>query len=187
MEQAYYNPSHPDSFGSAAGVLRQTKSNFNDVKQFLSNQDAYTLHADVRRRFPRRKTLAFGKDDLWQADLIDLSSLSSTNDGFRYLLTAIDILSKKARAVPLKNKTADAVVAGFREFFKQEKPKHLQTDKGTEFLNTKLQKFLIDENVKHYTSQNEDTKCAVVDRWHRTILAKVYRKTPLVIWASYKI
>ena len=64
MEQTYYKSSHPDSFGSAAGVLRQTKSNFNDVKQFLSNQDAYTLHADVRRRFARTKTLAFGKDDL---------------------------------------------------------------------------------------------------------------------------
>ena len=110
----------------------------------MSNQDAYTLHTDVRRRFPHRKTLAFGKDDLWQADLVDLSSLASTNDGFRYLLTAIDVLSKKAHAVPLKNKTADGMVAAFREFFEEEKSKFLQADKGTEFLNAKFQKFLTD-------------------------------------------
>jgi len=80
MEQLYYTPTLPDSFGSLAGLKRQTGSE-KDIVKFLSEQDAYTLHKNVTRRFPRRKTLAFGIDDLWQADLVDLSSLSRANDG----------------------------------------------------------------------------------------------------------
>jgi hypothetical protein len=55
------------------------------------------------------------------------------------------------------------------------KPNYLQTDKGTEFLNSTFQKLLTDNGIKHYTSENDDVKCAVVERWHRTILAKLYR------------
>ena len=177
MENAYYDVPRADSYGSFAGVERQNKTlKRNDIDKFLSEQDAYTLHANVRRRFKRRKTLAFRIDDLWQADLVDLSRISSSNDGFRYLLTSIDVLSKYARVAILKTKSADAVTNAFRTFLnRNKKPTHLQTDKGTEFLNSKFQQMLKDEGIKHYTSQNEDIKCAIVERWHRTLLAKLYR------------
>ena len=176
MQDAYYDLPRPDSYGSSAGVRRQGKAlKPTDVDRFLSKQDAYTLQANVRRRFARRKTLAFKIDDLWQADLVDLSRLSSDNDGFRYLLTCIDVLSKFARIATLKTKSADAVTAAFRTLLTDVKPTHLQTDKGTELLNSKFQRMLKDEGIKHYTSQNEDIKCAIVERWHRTLLAKLYR------------
>ena len=97
MHSSYYDPIAPDSFGSAVGLQRQTKGHHSpvDIRRFLAQQDAYTLHADVKRRFPRRKTLALAMNDLWQADLVDLSSLASSNDGHRYLLIRIDVLSKK--------------------------------------------------------------------------------------------
>ena len=176
MDKIYYDLPRADSYGSISGLKRQTKGkNIDSVRDFLSRQDAYTLHAEVRRRFPRRKTLAFGINDLWQADIVDLSSLASTNDNYRYLLTAIDVLSKVGRARPLKTKSAESVVSAFREMIKDHNIKHLQTDKGSEFLNFKFQKMLADEGIKHYTSQNEDIKAAVVERWHRTLLAKMYR------------
>jgi hypothetical protein len=37
-----------------------------------------------------------------QADLVDLAKLSSYNKGFKYLLTCIDVLSRYAWVVPLK-------------------------------------------------------------------------------------
>jgi transposase InsO family protein len=175
MEEAYYTVSKPDSYGSASGLRRQTNTNLGSIYKFLSRQDAYTLHRDIRRRFPRRKTLAFGIDDLWQADLIDLSSISRANDGFRYILTCIDVFSKFAQAVPLKTKTAAAVTDAFSSMIKNRKAYYLQTDKGTEFLNATFQKLLKDNGIKHYTSENDDIKCAIVERWHRTILAKLYR------------
>jgi len=174
METLYYTPPLPDSFGSVAGLHRQHGKK-RKVIDFLTKQDAYTLHRDIKRRFPRRKTLAFGIDDLWQADLVDLSSLSRDNDGYRYILTCIDVFSKFARVALLKTKTAKAVTDSFAELIRDKKPTLLQTDKGTEFLNTAFQKLLADKNIKHYTSENDDIKCAIVERWPRTILAKMYR------------
>jgi transposase InsO family protein len=173
MEARYYTTSSADSYGSARGLQRHFSRR--RVAEFLPEQDAYTLHRDVRRRFARRKTVSTGINDLWQCDLVDLSALSRSNDNYKYLLTCIDVLSKYGRVVPIKNKTAGAVTNAFAEMIKDVRPRLLQTDKGTEFLNSTFQKLLSVNGIKHYTSQNDDIKCAVVERWHRTLLAKLYR------------
>jgi transposase InsO family protein len=175
MNTFYYTPALPDSFGSVTGLKRQSAKPKRKVTDFLVRQDAYTLHRDIKRRFPRRKTLSLGIDDLWQSDLVDLSTLARSNDGYRYLLTCIDVFSKYARVAILKTKAAAVVASAFETLLEERKPKHLQTDKGTEFLNITFQQLLADNGIKHYTSENDDIKCAVVERWHRTILAKLYR------------
>ena len=43
-----------------------------------------------------RITFTTGIDDLWQADLVNLSSISKYNDGYKFLLTVIDVFSKYA-------------------------------------------------------------------------------------------
>ena len=45
-------------------------------------------------------------DEQWQADLVDMQSFARGNKGIKFLLTVIDVLSKRAWAVPLKNKTS---------------------------------------------------------------------------------
>ena len=175
LESAYYTLRSPDSYGSAAGLQRQVDASRSSVRDFLSKQDAYTLHRDVVRRFPRRKTIALSINDLWQADLVDLSSLSRANSGFRYLLTTIDVFSKYARVAALKTKSASEVTTAFDHLIQHTACKLLQTDKGTEFRNSMFQKLLRDNNIRHYTSENDDIKCAVVERFHRTLLSKLYR------------
>jgi len=55
--------------------------------------------------------------------------------GYRYILTVIDCLSRRAWAIPLKNKTKAIVGRCFREIFKKEKlqPRVIWTDRGREF------------------------------------------------------
>ena len=108
----------------------------------MLKQDAYTLHKPVRKHFKRRITFTTGIDDLWQADLVDLSSISKYNDAYKFLLTVIDVFSKVAWAVPLKNKSGQTLTEAFSKLFQERKPAHLQTDKGTEFLNGSVQKLI---------------------------------------------
>ena len=82
MEQVYYDPREPGSFSGARNLQRYTGKDKRTVEKFLSSQDAYTLHKPTRARFPRRKTYAKGIDDLYQADLVDVSSISHHNDGY---------------------------------------------------------------------------------------------------------
>ncbi|GFT49030.1 chromo domain-containing protein [Trichonephila clavipes] len=109
-EKLYYNPKEPASFGgvkrlSDASGLKKTR-----VRKFLSGEDPYTLHFPVRYKFQRRKTIAYGVNELWQSDLVDLQKISRFNRGYRYLLTIIDAMSRYLRAfLSLRSKTKKLV------------------------------------------------------------------------------
>ncbi|RWR99203.1 hypothetical protein B4U79_05222, partial [Dinothrombium tinctorium] len=106
---------------------------FHDVNQWLSTQPTYTLHKTARKRFERNKIIVSGIDEQWQADLADVSSFSSLNKGFKYLLCVIDVFSKFAWVIPIKNKKPVSIVNAFIKIFRKRKPLYLQTDKGKEF------------------------------------------------------
>jgi len=92
---------------------------------------------------PRCKTYSKGIGDLYQADLVDLTNISSYNDKYRFLLTVIDVFSKKAWVEPLLSKSADRVTDVFEKVLSSApKCAMLQTDRGTEFLNDKFQSML---------------------------------------------
>ena len=115
-------------------------------------------------------------DDQWQADLVDMQFCWRKNDGFRYLVTVIDVLSKYAWVVPLKDKTGDSLIAAFDHIFKTSgrKPQRLQTDARTEFLNRKFQAFLRRQGVHHFVTYNQ-TKAQIAEQFNRTLKEKMWR------------
>ena len=56
------------------------------------------------KKFKKRKVYSAFKVNIWGADLADMQLLSKFNKGFRFLLCVIDIFSKYAWVVPLKDK-----------------------------------------------------------------------------------
>ena len=175
--ESYFDSRHPASFSGNQNFHRHLDKKFTikQIKDWLSKQDSYTLHKPVRWRFQRRKIYAKCIDDLWQADLADFSSLSKYNDNFKFLLTCIDVLSKYAWVVPLRNKTRKTITDAFSKIIPQRQPIHLQTDKGSEFKNKLFQSFLENHKIKFYTSENNEIKAAVVERFNRTLENKMYR------------
>ena len=181
LTSIYLDPSHPASFGGLDAVYRAVKEEGKNkisrkqVQDWLSQQDVYTLHKPARRRYKRSRVIVPGKDAQFQADLVDVQSLSRYNKGFKYLLTCIDIFSKYAWVIPLKNKQGQELVKAFRNIISSgRKPIKLQTDKGTEFLNRQFQKFLRDNNI-HFFTVNSGLKASVVERFNRTFKNKMYK------------
>ena len=79
-----------------------------------------------------------------------------------------------AYSVSIKNKSCDSMVQAFTELLqKAGLLLKLQTDRGTEFANKKLQTFSKWQNIKH--SHNFDTKASVVERFIRTLKGKLWR------------
>ena len=68
----------------------------------------------MRRQFKRNRDIVGGIDQQWQIYLADMQSMQKFNDGYRYLLVCIDVFSKYAWVVPLKNKTSPALVEAFK-------------------------------------------------------------------------
>ena len=137
LHRHYYDPKRVGSYGGVAALRRVVPAE-RDVERWLSTQDAYTLHKPVRRHFKRRCVVVGGPNQQWQADLVDMSRLKTANDGTTFLLTVIDVFSKRAWCIPLKSKSAASLVAAFRRLLNDvnnNRPTTLQTDKGSEFLN----------------------------------------------------
>ena len=59
-----------------------------------SNQLANDLHKPVLSRFDKRTVFAKHVNDIWTAELFDMSPFSRSNKGYKYLLTVIDVFSK---------------------------------------------------------------------------------------------
>jgi len=175
MDVVYNRLRAPGSFGGVRNLRRYSGRSERDARRFLAEQDSYTLHKPRRIRFPRRKTYSKGIGDLYQIDLVDLSNLAPHNDGMRYLLTCIDVFSKRAWAIPVRTKSARDVTRAFETVLEDGKCNMVQSDKGTEFLNSTFQTMLKRHGIKFYTSENEDLKAAVVERFNRTLKTKMFR------------
>ncbi|GFY66003.1 uncharacterized transposon-derived protein F54H12.3 [Trichonephila inaurata madagascariensis] len=121
----YENPEVPNSFGGVEALHRSLKGKYSkkDVKHWLSQKDAYTLHKPVRHKFQNNRVFVSDIDRQFQADLVDMQSLAEFNKGYKYLLTCIDLFSKFAWAAPLKDKFGKSVKSGLEIIFKERKPK----------------------------------------------------------------
>ena len=72
------------------------------------------LHKPIIRKFNKRKVYSSFKNNIWVADLADMQLLSKFHKGIKYLLCVIDLLSKYAFVVPLKDKKGLSIVNTFQ-------------------------------------------------------------------------
>ena len=77
------------------------------------------LHKPIINKFNQRNVYSQFKDNIWGVDLADMQSLSKKNNGIKYLLCAIDLYSKYAFVIPLKDKKGISIVNAFNKIIKQ--------------------------------------------------------------------
>lgn len=136
---------------------------------------ANELHKPARKNFERRSVIVYGKNDLWQADLVEMISYSKKNKGYKYILCVIDCFTKYAWAIPLKSKTGKEVSNAMFKILSTRSPKLLQIDNGKEFYNTSFDSLLSKYNVKKYSTYST-TKACIVERFNRTLKEKMFRE-----------
>ena len=171
----YTDIKNPGSFSGLSGFNKNNKKlKKTNIKNSLLTLPTYTLHTPAKHKFPRTKWIAGGIDDIWQVDLIDLRKIKFQNRHFEYILTSIDVFSKKAWAIPIKNKTANSCMQAFKTIFEKGRiPKTIFSDQGNEFkgvCDTLFQK----HKIKIITSKTK-LKASVIERFNRTIMEKNYR------------
>ena len=181
LSSVYYDPKRSGGFGGAERLYKDVKKegkfaiSRKEIREWLMKQDAYTLHKPMRRHFKRNRVIVGGIDQQWQMDLADMQSMQKFNDGYRYLLVCIDVFSKYAWVVPLKNKTGPTLVEAFKVILTSGcKPEKIMTDQGTEFLNKHFRALMKEEDIELYNTYNE-TKASIVERLIRTLKTKMWR------------
>ena len=104
-------------------------------------EDAYTLHRQLRRKFPRNPYTVCKFFDVWESDLINVQAFGKFNNNYKILLAVIDVFSKFLHILPLKIKFGTAVTSAFKSILENPKyskrilrqPIWVRTDKGKEF------------------------------------------------------
>ena len=116
------------------------------------------------------------KDNIWGVDLADMQLISKYNKGIRYHLCVIDLLSKYAWVVSLKDKKGTTIVNVFQSISNnlKRKPNKIWVDQGSEFYNTHFKKWLKDNNIEKYATHNGG-KSVVAERFIRTLKNKIYK------------
>ena len=90
---------------------KQQKQQQQQQQQQLSAKEVFRPHIT---KFRRERITPLYKDETWSADLIDKLSLSKYNNNYKFVLTVIDIFTKYAWAIPLKNKSGLSITIGFK-------------------------------------------------------------------------
>lgn len=135
------------------------------------------LHRPITKKFKRAQVITTGINDIFAADLADMSQFADENDGYKYLLTVIDCFSRFAWAVPIKDKKGDTVLDAFKEIVvkSKRKPNRLWVDQGKEFVNHKMVHWLKENNILIYHTYGEH-KASICERFNRTLKSLMWRR-----------
>jgi len=175
LKKLYYDPSNPASYGGAERLWREAIKEIPDlkliqVKRWLRGQDTYTMFRPVRKKFERVHTLVDAIDEQHQGDLLDVQWFARFNDGVKFLLIIIDIMSRYAWVRPLRDKSSKTVVAAMKSILDEGRvPKKLQTDQGKEFVNSQFKQLMQSYGIHFFTTTDDIIKCALAERFNGTL------------------
>ena len=112
--------------------------------------------------------------------------ISKYNKGIRYLLCAIDLFSKYAFVVPLKDKKGTTFAKAFQSILNnsKRKPNKIWVDQGSEFYSKSFKKGLKDNNIEMYSTHNEG-KSVVAEIFIRTLKNKIYKHMTTISKSLY--
>ena len=115
-------------------------------------------------------------DNIKGEDLADMQLISKFNRGFRFLLCVIDIYSKYAWVIPLRDEKGIAITHAFQKILKESnrKPNKIWVDKGSKFYNKSMKSWLEKNDIEMYSTNNEG-KSVVPERLIKTLKNKIYK------------
>ena len=126
-DKVYNIASNPKYHGYQRGLAsmvykffdkKSVGSGINTIKS-SSSILADELHKPIIKKFEKRKVYSQFKDNIWGVNLADMQSLSRKSKGIKYLLCVIDLYSKYAFVIPLKDKKGISILNAFDKIIKQ--------------------------------------------------------------------
>ena len=120
-DKAFKITSNPKYDGYLRGLasmvykfFKKKSTSGSSIKSMPNQQLANELHKPIIRKSKIRKVYSSFKDNIWGFDLADMQLISKHNKGIRYLLCAIELFSKYAWVVPLKDNKRVTIINPFQ-------------------------------------------------------------------------
>ena len=161
------------AFGSIANLKKASGYTRSKVVRYLQSKSPYTKYRQFRKSFPRLKAVAYRINEIWSVDVAYMDKVAQHNNGVKYLLVAVDVLSRYLRVQPMKALYAKDAVEAFKKMIKKKQPEKVWTNKGSEFKG-EFKMFCEKKGIHLYTTKNE-TKSAFAERNTRSLKNIMYK------------
>jgi len=110
-----------------------------NIKEYL---DSLETTQTSKSQYSKVSYVAEGQREQYQIDLVYMPS-NWFNHNYKYLLTCVDVFSKKGDIIPLKDRNQDTVTDAFTKILSHMGiPKTIYSDQGSEFKNETFQNLL---------------------------------------------
>lgn len=147
-----------------------------DVQTFLNRQELYQLHKPIVRMKTVYPIICTKVLQRVQIDLVDMENLQFHNRQYKYLLVAIDLLSKYCWTYAIKNKESESVANALEEMMTTHHPSIVQSDSGLEFMG-ELKALLEQLNIKQVFSLSHTAQSqGCVEKMNQNIKRKLYSR-----------
>lgn len=162
----------------------------------LSRTEVKEINKRVTNKWKRKHELIISapRRGYLQADLIDMSNLASKkgNKNFKWILTIIDIYSRKVWAFPAKNKRPSTILPLLQQFISDASKKvslfKIQTDDGNEFKGP-INSLLKSNNIIHRTVKTGDHNTqGMIERFNQTLRRRfqdLFVENNSLVWLPY--
>jgi len=167
LTDLYYNPK--TGFNSKDKLYRRAKElddniTLKIVKEFLDRQATAQITKQVKKQKVFNTIISPSVKNNYQMDIFVLPN-PNLNQGFKYLLTCIDVYSRFAFVEKLKSKEGIKVLEVFKKMMSEEgNPKNLNVDEGSEFIYKPFRKYCEDNDITlWYSNPEQDNKNAIIE------------------------
>jgi len=177
VKRNYTNPKLTGAYSGLQGFVKNRKikdKKLTDVK--LQELESYTLHKDIKYKFPRRRIVIPFINHTWASDLKDITKFKGSNNNNSYVLVVVDGFSKKAYTEFLKKKDSTSMIQAFGKILKKARaaPDFLFVDQGKEYVSKPFNDFLTSHNITRYNTFSK-IKSSFAERFIRTMFTKISR------------
>ena len=152
---------------------KETSSKAVKTENILNKELAEELYKPIIRKFEKRKIYSPFICNIWGAGFPDMQLVSKPNKGTPLFLCVIDIFSKNAWVICLKDKKGITITNAFQTIVDEFncKPNKMWEEKGSEFYNKSMKYFLQNNDTEMYLTHNEG-KSVLDERFIRNLRIK---------------
>lgn len=140
-------------------------------------QIATELHKPVRKVVEYRKVLSNSINEIFSMDLVEMRDFNDENNGYKYILTCVDVYSRFSFVEPMKSKTGPETAKAIENIIKKASspPEKIWCDEGREFYNKDVDKLRAKYNISIYSTYGV-AKSSIVERFNRTFKGIMYKQ-----------
>ena len=147
------------------------------VRKVLESQQTYQVHKQTSKSVQvESHIVAYWPNEVWQIDLLDMSTLATKNKNFSWILIIVDVFTRQGGAVPIKNKTSATVADALQTVFnKVRAPDTVMSDNGSEFKGEVATLFKKYEVFHEKNEVGYHNALGIIDRFSRTLKNMIYK------------